>query len=321
MPRESDKPADIPGPVAIVGSNGFVGRHLTAYLHRRGWLPRVIVRTAPAAAFPADVDIVETDTTSVDGLATALGGCAAVINLAGMAHAGATDPELYEEPNIALPVRIAEAAAEAGVRRFLHLSSIHARLAEDDPAYRRPYGRSKLEAERLLAQFAREHPLPRIVSLRPPVIYGPGARGNVGLLDRLAKSGRPLPIGAIRAKRSYVSVWNMCSAIKAMLLAETEVWDRASGMAFEIADATPISVSDFYQALARSHGKRVVCFPVPSVVVRAGLLALGERNIAEGLLAPLAVSNQAFSEMFGWTPAWDHSDELTSCPQTMPAGD
>ena len=107
MQRQNKKPDPGSAEVAIVGSNGFVGLHLTAYLHRRGWLPRAIVRTAPAAAFPADVDIVETDTTSIDGLATALGGCAAVINLAGMAHAGATDPELYEEPNVALPLRFA----------------------------------------------------------------------------------------------------------------------------------------------------------------------------------------------------------------------
>ena len=153
------------------------------------------------------------------------------------------------------------------------------------------------------------------------MIYGPGARGNVGLLDRLARRGIPLPSGAISTKRSYLSVWNLCSAIESALLAETEVWDRAGGTAFEIADAAPIRVSDFYKALARGHGRRVVCFPVPPVILRAGLVVLGKRTTADGLLAPLAVSNQAFSEMFDWTPTWDHSDGLTSCPPATPAGD
>ena len=127
----------------------------------------------------------------------------------------------FRAVNVAGTKRLAHAAAVAGVRRFVFLSSIGVHGAEtfgrpfgaaDAPAPHSAYARSKLEAEQALHAIARRHGL-EVVVLRPPLVYGPHAPGNFATLVRAVRRGVPLPLGAVRNRRSLVGLDNLVDLI------------------------------------------------------------------------------------------------------------
>ena len=157
-------------------------------------------------------------------MAAALDGVDAVIHSAGLAHAMSGIPEDdYRVINTEATIGLARAARRAGARRFIFLSSIRAQCgpAADavmteaiEPAPTDAYGRSKLAAERGLAELDIDW-----VALRATLVYGPGVKGNMAQLMRLARSPLPLPIGGLGARRSLLAVENLAAAIETMLAA------------------------------------------------------------------------------------------------------
>ncbi|TXN39301.1 NAD(P)H-binding protein, partial [Methylobacterium sp. WL18] len=140
------------------------------------------------------------DLTRPINMAAALSGVDAVVHSAGLAHAMSGAPEDdYRTLNTEATRKLAEAAARAKVRRFVFLSSIRAQVGAsapcvvgegDEPRPTDAYGRSKLEAERALAETGLDW-----VALRPVLVYGAGVKGNMAALLRLARSPYPLPLG------------------------------------------------------------------------------------------------------------------------------
>src|SRR5690606_26071448 len=117
------------------------------------------------------------------------------------------------------------AAARAGVRRFVFVSSIkvngertaeHPFTERDSPAPQDAYGISKWEAEQRLAQVAAESGM-AVTVLRPPLMYGPGVKGNFLSLMRAVSRGWPLPLASIRNARSLLYVGNLADAIACCL--------------------------------------------------------------------------------------------------------
>ena len=157
-------------------------------------------------------------------MSQALAGVDAVIHSAGIAHAMSGVPEDdYRLLNTEATIRLAQAAQRAGARRFVFLSSIRAQCGpvEDDvhteslePQPVDAYGRSKLAAEQGLAALDLDW-----VALRPVLVYGPGVKGNMAELIRLARSRLPLPFGGLTARRSLLSLDNLVEAVDCVLTA------------------------------------------------------------------------------------------------------
>jgi nucleoside-diphosphate-sugar epimerase len=107
---------------------------------------------------------------------------------------------------------------------------------------------SKQEAERALALVAADTGLESVV-LRPPLVYGPGVKGNFRRLLALVARGTPLPFGLLANRRSLIHAGNLCDAIRAALAAP-----RAAGRTYLVSDGEDASTPDLVRALARSLG-------------------------------------------------------------------
>jgi nucleoside-diphosphate-sugar epimerase len=186
--------------VLVTGASGFVGRAAVAALAAQGDEVHAAIRaTADAAGdaiagpgFAPDMTIVRHGDLGADVDWTGLlAGIDAVVHIAGIAHAGPGIPEeRYDRVNHRATAALAAAARDAGVSRFVFISSIraqtgpaadHALCEQDAPRPTDAYGRSKLAAERAVAQGG----VPFTV-LRPVLVYGPGVKGNLRTLMRLA---------------------------------------------------------------------------------------------------------------------------------------
>jgi len=283
----------------VTGAGGFVGGHLCRHLEQQGAALR---RLSSQAHEPSWRQVPLLDASDAD-VAAALEGAEQVYFLAGIAHETASgDPERLQRVNVEAPLRWLRAADRAGVRRFVWLSSIKvlgdssARpLAPDDPY--RPgdaYARSKTEAEQRLL----DEPLSAasLAVVRPPLVYGPRARGNFAALLRLADSGLPLPLGGARAPRSLVAVDNLCD-----LLIRLGSGSGGDGV-FHVADDEDVTVSTLVADMRRLLGRPGRQFAVSSAWMRGALRLLGRAGLHERLFEPLQVDITATRSRLRWSP-------------------
>jgi nucleoside-diphosphate-sugar epimerase len=231
-------------------------------------------------------------------------GIDAVVHLATSAHrpVSAAVADREAEASAAL----ARAAKAAGVRRLVHVSSIRAVGAMTAPGERLhdacapspqdAYGRAKLAIERAIGAAAGTRL--ELVILRPPLVYGPGVKGNFRLLIRLAASGIPLPLARLETCRSLIFIDNLID-----LLALACIHPAAPGRILLARDAADLTISEVLQALGMGLGRPVRLFPVPSVLF-AGLAVVPVLGIPfQRLTRPLLVDDSATRSALGWMPA------------------
>lgn len=299
-------------PLALVtGGTGFIGAALLSVLHASGWQVRATARTIPEnSPLPVDwrkVGDIGPDT-AWDGL---LEGVDCVVHLAARVH---VLNEMSKEPfaafrrtNVTGTVRLARACVEAGVRRFIYLSSVGVHgagsfdqpLSESSPlAPHDDYSRSKLEAEQALAEIGRVAPL-EIVVLRPPLVYGPGAPGNFARLVQLVRSGWPLPLGGIDNRRSFLYLGNLIDAI--LLCARHPA---AAGQVFLLSDGQPVSTPNLIRAVAHAMGRPARLMAVPVGVLELAGRLLGKRAAVARLTGSLFVDSSAIRSRLGWVPPY-----------------
>src|SRR5215467_8968177 len=209
--------------LAVTGATGFIGQYLLRELPKRGYRLRVLLRQPPSMPMPCASAVIG-DLARPRNMSAALEGVDAVIHSAGFTHGMSGVPEHdYRLLNTEATISLARAARRAGAKRFVFLSSIRAQsgptaeavLTEtDDPNPTDAYGRSKLAAERGLAELDLDW-----VSLRAALVYGPGVRGNIARLMKFARSHFPLPLRSILARRSLLAVENLSAAVEVVLQA------------------------------------------------------------------------------------------------------
>lgn len=287
--------------VALTGATGFIGQYLLRELPTRGYRLRVLLRR-PSTIPLESASAVIGDLARAQNMSQALAGVDAVIHSAGIAHAMSGVPEDdYRLLNTEATIRLAQAAQRAGVRRFVFLSSIRAQcgpVAETvqtegiEPKPVDAYGRSKLAAEQGLAALDIDW-----VALRPVLIYGPGVKGNMAELIRLARSRLPLPFGAIRARRSLLALDNLVPAIDCVLAAPAPL-----KRPLVVADPEPVTLPDMVAAIRRGLGRRPGLLPVPSALLAAACRVAG-REEAYTRLAGSLVADPAALRQLGWRPS------------------
>lgn len=286
--------------VALTGATGFIGQHLLRELPKYGYRLRVLLRRP--STVPMDcASAVVGDLARPSNMAEALADADTVIHSAGIAHAMSGVPEDdYRALNTDSTISLARAAQRAGVRRFVFLSSIRAQSGpaaesvqtEDMPAQPTDaYGRSKLAAEQGLAELDLDW-----VALRPVVVYGPGVKGNMAQLMRLARLPLPLPLGGLTAQRSLLSVDNLAAAI-ACVLAEPQPLRRP----LIVADAAPLTLPAMISAMRKGLGRRPGLFPLPAPLLRRACRAVGRGEVYDRVAGSLVADASALRRL-GWVP-------------------
>jgi nucleoside-diphosphate-sugar epimerase len=296
--------------VALTGATGFIGQYLLRELPKRGYRLRVLLRR------PSDVPLdcasaVVGDLARPQNMAAALADVGAVIHSAGLAHAMSGRPEDdYRVLNTEATLGLARAAHRAGVRRFVFLSSIRAQsgptservLSEQLEA--RPvdaYGRSKLAAEQGLVDVGIDW-----AALRLVLVYGPGVKGNMAQLMRLARSPFPLPLGKLKARRSLLSVDNLVQAIVTVLSAPEPL-----RRPLIVADPAPVAISEMLAAMRQGLGRRPGLLPIPPKLLETALRLAGRAEDYHRLAGSL-VANPGALQQLGWSPVVDTREGLAA---------
>jgi UDP-glucose 4-epimerase len=300
--------------IALTGATGFIGQHLLHELPKRGYRVRVLLRR-PTIVPLESASAVVGDLARPQNMTAALADVDSVIHSAGVAHAMSGLPEDdYRTLNTAATIALARAAQRAGARRFVFLSSIRAQsgpsadhvLTEDlTPQPTDAYGRSKLAAEQGLSELAVDW-----VALRLVLVYGAGVKGNMAELVRLARTPYPLPLGALRSRRSLLSLDNLVAAIDAVLSAPG--WLRRPLI---VSDPEALTIPAMVAALRRGLGRRPSLIPVPVAVLRTALHAAGRGDIYERLSGSLVAEPARLREL-GWSPPVTTPEGLASLAQS-----
>lgn len=303
------------GRVLVTGASGFVGTFLVAALLQSGRSVRAAVRNPQRVALPDAAQIVAVpDFTQAVDWVPLLHDVDAVVHLAGIAHVGpAVDAALYDQVNHRATASLATACKQAGVRRFIFLSSVRAQsgpsaahtLHESDAAHpTEPYGRSKLAAEAAL----RDRDLAWTI-LRPTMIYGPGVKGNLAQLMRLADTPLPLPFARLINRRSLVGLDNLIAAIQHVLHDE-----RCARQTYLVADPQPVTFAQIVMALRAGLGRPARLFSVPPSLFAGALKGLGRGDVWERLGGSLVVDPSALITV-GWHPGADTLGGLAEMAQ------
>ncbi len=301
--------------ILVTGATGFIGRHVVAGLGQCKLTAAVRsdVAVLPPGVQPRVVGPIDSRTDwreALDGIDT-------VVHLAALAHRSgrfqAENAGLYFEINTNGTLRLAEAAAESGVRDFVFASSIAVNGNGTDgrapfresaaPAPAGPYGESKAAAEHGLAEIAGRTGM-AVTAFRPPLVHGRGAPGNMARLEAAIRRGVPLPLAAIRNRRAFLGVDNLVDFVNWRLAQRNNGFE-----AFIVADDEQPSTPEFVVALADAMGARTRLIALPVPLLRALLAATGKSGMAESLVASLAVDT-AKVQAAGWRPPFSLRDGL-----------
>lgn len=306
--------------VLVTGATGFVGRAVCRALVAAGYTVRAAVRDDPDPALP-DCETVSVG--DIDGGTVwqgALNDVQAIVHLAARTHSRDTADALarYRRINVDGTRGLVAAAQAHSVGSFVFMSSIKVNgetsplardgtpirfSGEDPPHPTTAYGQSKLEAERVLAASGGTPPI-RTVILRPPLVYGPGQKGNLARLSRAIARGWPLPLGAMTAPRSLIGVANLADAVVAALGAGTAV----SGT-YTLADVD-VSSAELARELGELVGRRAYLLPVPVVALSKLASLFGHAAGMAKMSQALIVDSSRFIAATGWTPRLNLHDGL-----------
>ncbi|MGZ5120546.1 MAG: NAD-dependent epimerase/dehydratase family protein [Burkholderiales bacterium] len=292
--------------VLVTGGTGFVGTALCAALSSAGYRVRRAVRASSSShSSDAVVGNIDGDTAwkePLDRVDT-------VVHLAARAHVidyHAEDPlAAYRRINVDATRNLFDQAIEAEVRRFIFMSSIKVNGEEtlnapfreaDTPRPQDAYGITKLEAEQLLHARARRSNV-ELVTLRPPLVYGPGAKGNLLRLMRLLARGIPLPVGSIKNRRSLIGVANLADAIVACVRSP-----QAAGRTYLVSDGEDLSTPALVAMLAAALNVKTRLIRCPVALLEAASALTGKTAEVRRLTRSLEVDSSSIRRELAWNP-------------------
>lgn len=275
--------------VAVTGATGFIGRNLTSTLVEEGAVVRAVVRPESTRNVPGGVSVVRAPLES-SALREAFEGVDAVVHLAGVVNT--LDEMEYTAVNVDGTKAVARAAADAGVR-VVHISSLAAagpasfsapRSENDVPCPCTPYGRSKLEGERVVTATQGL----RWTILRPGVVYGPGDRALLPLF-KCARVGLLPLVGRRDAAYMFVHVDDVVRTIGAALASP------GGGDTVFVAHPQPVTGRDVLDAVGHAVGRRALVVSVPQPVTR--VVAAACDLVAHSLGSPLPLGHWRYAEL------------------------
>ncbi|MCS6995636.1 MAG: NAD-dependent epimerase/dehydratase family protein [Casimicrobiaceae bacterium] len=280
--------------IAITGTGGFIGGTLARALAAEG---HTVVSISRLTGF-------DWERPDRKALRRVLSGCDRLIHCAARVHvrgAASREREAFVRANVDLTRQLAQEAVAAGIERLIYCSSIavHGLAASPAPlgvhtpiAPADAYGASKWLAEKALAEAMRGQKTHGII-LRPPLVYGPEAPGNMARLARAIARGWPLPLAAASTnRRSLCAIETLLSVVRWALEDPRALTPNDSPAVWYPCDPQPIATRAIIEALAQGLGVRARLLSVPPAVLHATLRALGQARLAEQLLGDLVIDSQ-----------------------------
>jgi nucleoside-diphosphate-sugar epimerase len=295
--------------VLVTGANGLLGAAVVKALVRDGHQLSGTVRDL--GRLPAfersrlDVALPIGDMTSQTDWEPALQGVQTVIHTAAANSSKGITPRALTAINVEATARLARQAADAGIQKFVFVSSIKVHgessggipFSETDACSpKEPYALSKLDAEKTLAKVHAETGM-QIIIVRPALIYGPGVRGSFYRLLQAADKRIPLPFGALTNRRSMISVANAASLLAACVSATLDPFSL-----FVAADPEPLSTPDWFRAICVALGRTPSLLRCSPGVLSVAARSLGLSGMYEKLCLSLEVNATKVQEQLGWAP-------------------
>jgi nucleoside-diphosphate-sugar epimerase len=298
----------------LTGASGFVGTALTERLLREGRAIRIASRR-PGAKAPT---VIIGDLAGDVDWSAALEGVDTVLHLAGRAHIigrEARSDGSFHRVNVDATRGLAVAAAGAGVRRLVFLSSAkvmgdesgpHPFVETDTPHPIGPYATSKWQAEQELLDVAQTTSL-SVVILRSPLVYGPGVRANFLALVRAVDRGIPLPFAAVRNSRSLIAVDNLVDALLTCAVAPS-----ATSEVYFARDSEDLSTPALIRLIAESLGRKPRLLPIPTRALWLGARLVGCGDVLTRLIGTFSVDPTRITQRLGWHPKVSSADAIAA---------
>lgn len=305
--------------VLVTGANGFLGGALLRVLSTRNGTLFAGVRDERQYIEAKGVkSVVLGDLSKIDGEAVMLPNFDVVIHCAARVHvmndASSSPLADFRSVNVEGTLSLARLAAQAGVKRFVFISSVKVNgertdpdmpFIEDDlPFPEDPYGVSKREAEEGLRTLADTTGM-AVVIIRPPLVYGPGVKGNFLNLLKLARSGLPLPLGSIQNRRSMIYLGNLID-----LIVKCIDHPAAVNQTFLASDGRDLSTTELLQLLRRAMKLPVWLLPVPQSLLQLLGRLSGRAALIDRLCGSLQVDIHKARALLDWTPPYKVEDGI-----------
>lgn len=304
--------------ILLTGATGFIGSGVLRQI-----VAREGIELVAAVRRPVEITFCEHlyDVGDLDASTAwreALADVNVVIHTAARVHVmqdSALDPLAeFRKTNVDGTLRLARQAVEAGVKRFIFISSIKVNgegtqtgrpyAANDTPQAVDPYGLSKLEAEQGLLALSHETGL-EVVIIRPVLVYGPGVKANFLSMMSWLQRRLPLPLGAIHNKRSMVALDNLVDLIITCI-----DHPRAANQVFLVSDGEDLSTTELLRRTGQALGRPAMLLPVPESLLKLAARLLDKPGIAQRLCGSLQVDISKTRTLLGWTPPVTVDDAL-----------
>ena len=311
--------------ILVTGANGFVGSCLCSYLSEKGFTVTGLTRCSNASqTIPKSNNLKLIKIDDINELKEHpeyLINVDIVVHLAARVHIMkemASDPLAeFRKVNVTPTSTLARTAITARVKRFIFLSTIgvngrNSGLGTDhpepfteknEPAPHSPYAVSKYEAETELKKICKDKM--ELTIIRPPMIYGPGVKGNCLRLLKLLDKGLPLPLGNSSNLRSFLSLENLNSFILRCCTGS-----KAADETFLVSDGKDVPTTEFIRMISEGLKKRSLLYPFPNSLAKGILTMAGKSGLYDQLWGSLQIDISKARNTLDWEPSCSMEEGL-----------
>jgi len=301
--------------IMVTGATGFVGRALLSRAVRQDFeVIAPIRKPLTNVAGRIDMPLLE-DIRKFPEDCGWFDGCQCVIHIAAKAHSTNSSLIDYVDVNTNPTLNLARLSGEAGVKRFIFVSSIgvHGIFStspfnvKDKLSPSEYYSLSKLEAENGLKKIAAETGM-EVVIIRPPLVYGANAPGNFGKLAKLVSKNLPLPLGLVKNKRSLVAIDNLVDLIITCI-----DHPNAANQTFLVSDDYDVSTTELLELMIRASGNKPRLIPVPVSWLKLAGKLVGKQAVIDRLCGNLQVDITHTKQTLDWVPPITVEEGIRRC--------
>jgi len=288
--------------ILVTGADGFVGQKLTRVLSGE-FNVKAIVRDRKFSASSLKPSVVG-DITEIVDWGPHLKNINTVIHLAGIAHNRASDSDHIKKVNVTASIHLAMKAAESNVKRFIFISSISVLGDKTQKPFNEVSSLSpqsyvaecKCQVEKALLEISKSSDM-EVVIIRPALVYGENAPGNIKKLTQMINKFPILPFALCNNKRSFISLSNLVDFISVCIK-----HPKAANEVFCISDGVDVSIQEFTDGIASGLNKTLIQLPVPMFIFKIIGKLTGKMKLVDQLIGDLQVDSNKAKSLLGWKP-------------------